>query len=517
MPARRTTSRCARSRSRTSTGMTPRPDYSAVCFNLIPTVGEYFVFPALTTSGPCEIMVFEGIPGGPMDCWGDVTTPERAPREVEVDPRDVHALGGGALPRRRADRPERHPRRALPADGAEARRGAARRGGSCSASPTRSCSTTRSPGQGSNNASQDGGRVSRARSRRTATRPYDRAFMERTFERFWDGYGQFVTTWTNALLVAAAGARAEAPRRREREPAARAPVRQRLRRPARLLRVVHGPGQGRRVPRRGGRGGVVTPPDRDRRRRPVRAAARARTDGRRPRGDARLGPQRGRGRLRPGPVEPVHVRDVARDGARARPRLLARGVPAGRGHRAGAAVAGRERQGTRLGGAARRAGAVGRPAGQAPGLARGAGEARRHVRRPRGGHRRPRAVRTRARPRARRHRQGLARRPLPARRREVAVRHAAARARADVRARARAAAGALRGLLQHRPRRRRVLRLPRADDLGPVRDHGLRGHPRRADGLLGRRARRRSSTSRGRSRSSSGFCRGSTRAAPTSS
>src|SRR4051794_29344532 len=58
------------------TGMTPRPEYSAVCFNLIPTVGEYFVFPALTTTGTCEIMVFEGIPGGPMDCWGDVTTPE---------------------------------------------------------------------------------------------------------------------------------------------------------------------------------------------------------------------------------------------------------------------------------------------------------------------------------------------------------------------------------------------------------------------------------------------------------
>src|SRR5712691_8274940 len=57
------------------TGMTARPEYSAVCFNLIPTVGEYFVFPALTTTGKCEIMVFEGIPGGPMDCWGDVSTP----------------------------------------------------------------------------------------------------------------------------------------------------------------------------------------------------------------------------------------------------------------------------------------------------------------------------------------------------------------------------------------------------------------------------------------------------------
>src|SRR2546427_5598943 len=55
--------------------MRPREPYAAVCFNLIPNVGEYFVFPALTTSGPCDIMVFEGVPGGPMDCWSDVKTP----------------------------------------------------------------------------------------------------------------------------------------------------------------------------------------------------------------------------------------------------------------------------------------------------------------------------------------------------------------------------------------------------------------------------------------------------------
>src|SRR5207253_2793855 len=55
--------------------MRPREAYAAVCFNLIPNVGEYFVFPALTTSGACEIMVFEGVPGGPMDCWSNVKTP----------------------------------------------------------------------------------------------------------------------------------------------------------------------------------------------------------------------------------------------------------------------------------------------------------------------------------------------------------------------------------------------------------------------------------------------------------
>ncbi|MFQ5982274.1 MAG: styrene monooxygenase/indole monooxygenase family protein, partial [Woeseiaceae bacterium] len=59
------------------TNMVPRPAYPAVCFNIIPAVGEYFVFPALTTSGPCEIMVFEGIPDGPMDCWADARTPEQ--------------------------------------------------------------------------------------------------------------------------------------------------------------------------------------------------------------------------------------------------------------------------------------------------------------------------------------------------------------------------------------------------------------------------------------------------------
>jgi len=48
--------------------MAPRQPFTSVSFNLVPGVGEYFVFPALTTTGACEIMVFEGVPGGPMDC-----------------------------------------------------------------------------------------------------------------------------------------------------------------------------------------------------------------------------------------------------------------------------------------------------------------------------------------------------------------------------------------------------------------------------------------------------------------
>ncbi len=57
-------------------GLAETPDFSRVAFNLIPGVGEYFVFPAYTHSGPCHIMVFEGVPGGPMDCWKGITSPQ---------------------------------------------------------------------------------------------------------------------------------------------------------------------------------------------------------------------------------------------------------------------------------------------------------------------------------------------------------------------------------------------------------------------------------------------------------
>lgn len=58
-------------------GMKPMSPFSRVSFNLIPGVGEYFVFPCLTTTGACEIMVFEGIPGGPLDCWQGITSAEQ--------------------------------------------------------------------------------------------------------------------------------------------------------------------------------------------------------------------------------------------------------------------------------------------------------------------------------------------------------------------------------------------------------------------------------------------------------
>jgi len=180
------------------TGMTPRPEYSAVCFNLVPTVGEYFVFPALTTGGPCEIMVFEGVPGGPMDCWGDVTTPEEhlaksqwiletfMPWEAErcrsLELTDPNGILVGRFPPT-----VRKPVAELPS------------GRLVLGLADTIMLNDPITGQGSNNASKMAAAYLAAIAAH-GDAPYDRGCLEQAFESFWNGYGQFATTWTNALL-----------------------------------------------------------------------------------------------------------------------------------------------------------------------------------------------------------------------------------------------------------------------------------------------------------------------------
>jgi hypothetical protein len=48
-------------------GMQPHDGPRCVTATLIPGVGELFMIPALTLSGPCDILFFEAIPGGPLD------------------------------------------------------------------------------------------------------------------------------------------------------------------------------------------------------------------------------------------------------------------------------------------------------------------------------------------------------------------------------------------------------------------------------------------------------------------
>ncbi|CAM5452021.1 FAD-binding oxidoreductase OS=Streptomyces alboniger OX=132473 GN=CP975_24240 PE=4 SV=1 [Streptomyces alboniger] len=181
------------------TGMTPRDDFSAVSFNMIPGVGEYFTFPALTTTGPCDIMVFEGVPGGPLDSWKQVTSPDEhlahsldlvrtylpweAERLGDVRLTDPNGILAGRFPPT-----VRKPVGQLPS-------GALVLG-------LADVVVLNDPitGQGSNNASKCAASY-QASILEHGDRPYDRAFLQETFERYWD-YAQYVATWTNALLGA---------------------------------------------------------------------------------------------------------------------------------------------------------------------------------------------------------------------------------------------------------------------------------------------------------------------------
>lgn len=179
-------------------GMTPRPEHSAVCFNLIPGVGEYFVFPALTNSGACEIMVLEGIPGGPMDCWKDVSSPQEhlarskwildtflpweADRCRNVELTDANGILSGAFPPTVRKPVGRLPSGRLVLGLADA-----------------VCLNDPITGQGSNNASK-AARVYMDAILAHGDRPFDAAFMQATFDRYWQ-YAQYVVGWTNALLT----------------------------------------------------------------------------------------------------------------------------------------------------------------------------------------------------------------------------------------------------------------------------------------------------------------------------
>jgi len=178
------------------TGLVPyKPTH--VAFNIAPAVGEYFVFPALTITGPCEIMVFEGIPGGPMDCWNDVKTPDQhlersldvlkkfypweAERSRNAKLTDANGILSGRFPPTVRKPVARLPSGAFVLGMADA-------------------VVLNDPitGQGSNNAAKSA-RIYLKRILDNNTKPFDAAWMQQTFDEYWN-YAQFPTGWTNAML-----------------------------------------------------------------------------------------------------------------------------------------------------------------------------------------------------------------------------------------------------------------------------------------------------------------------------
>jgi flavin reductase (DIM6/NTAB) family NADH-FMN oxidoreductase RutF len=181
-------------------GMRPMQPFSRVCFNLIPGIGEYFVFPALTTTGPCEIMVFEGILGGPMDCWNDVKTPQEhlaksrwildtfLPWEAERC-HDIVLTDDNGILAGRITPTVRKPVAKLPS-------------GRCIFGMADTV-VLNDPitGQGANNAAKCADIYLKSILEHEG-KPFDPEWMQQTFDRYWKGYAQWVTDWTSSLLAA---------------------------------------------------------------------------------------------------------------------------------------------------------------------------------------------------------------------------------------------------------------------------------------------------------------------------
>jgi hypothetical protein len=184
-------------------GLAPDPKWPAphVGFHAVPGLGELFVIPALAAGGPCDILFWEAIPGGPLDRWADAVgrmapqlhlrhtldligqyLPWVAERAGAVELTDAKAtLHGRYTPTVR--RPVAH----LPG------------GGLALGLADVVIANDPITGQGSNTAAKAADYYLRSILARGA-QPFDEQWMTATFEGFWTAHGEAVTGWTNAML-----------------------------------------------------------------------------------------------------------------------------------------------------------------------------------------------------------------------------------------------------------------------------------------------------------------------------
>lgn len=182
-------------------GMGPRPEHpdtEAVRCNLVPGVGEMFIMPSVTLSGRCDILFWEGVPGGPLDAFKGIKDPAEHlattlelmetylpweyARATNVELTDA----GGTLAGRYAPT-VRQPIGRLPGGGAVL--------GVADVVVANDPIT----GQGSNSASKCAASYLGSIIEH-GDKPFDEEWMQATFDRHWES-AQHVTKWTNAMLA----------------------------------------------------------------------------------------------------------------------------------------------------------------------------------------------------------------------------------------------------------------------------------------------------------------------------
>jgi flavin reductase (DIM6/NTAB) family NADH-FMN oxidoreductase RutF len=170
----------------------------SIRMSAVPGVGEFFTFPGLSVSGPCQMMVFEGIVGGPMDRWADVGSPdEQLSRSLEIleehFPHEAKNFAGARL----TDDGATLLGRITPT----VRSAVGELGNGNVVFGLGDAVLLNDPltGQGSNNATL-ASRYYLDSIVRRGQQPFDRQWMERTFDEFWRGWGQWAVAWTNDML-----------------------------------------------------------------------------------------------------------------------------------------------------------------------------------------------------------------------------------------------------------------------------------------------------------------------------
>lgn len=181
-------------------GMEPLDPPSTFSICIVPGVGEYFVGPSLTLTGPCNTMCFEAIPGGPMDVFRDAAwredldayverckevlarfMPWEAERCEHIDITDDQATLAGAYAPLVRNAVGRLPSGAPVIGIADA-------------------IVLNDPlvGQGANNAAKCATLVL-AQIREHGSEPFDEAWMKDTEDAYW-AYAQYPTAFTNLML-----------------------------------------------------------------------------------------------------------------------------------------------------------------------------------------------------------------------------------------------------------------------------------------------------------------------------
>jgi 2-polyprenyl-6-methoxyphenol hydroxylase-like FAD-dependent oxidoreductase len=178
-------------------GLAPDPAWPEphVEFHALPGLGELFVIPALTRSGPCDILFWEVVPGGPLDVHEDsddhLATTLRLIKEnlpwFHERCGDVRLTDDKATIRGRFTPTVRKPVAHLPG------------GGLALGIGDIVISNDPITGQGSNTAAKAAQHYLRAIVANGAE-PFGAEWMTATFESFWQAHGRAVTLWTNGML-----------------------------------------------------------------------------------------------------------------------------------------------------------------------------------------------------------------------------------------------------------------------------------------------------------------------------